>query len=341
MNPPIVLAGIIIVAIVMYCLLAGADFGAGFWDLLCSGPRAKQQRELIASAIEPVWETNHVWLILVVVLLFVGFPSAFSTICIGLAVPLFLILLGIILRGSSYVFRAYFTGNIQTQLYWGKLFSIASCATPLFLGIVIGAISSDTVVLTDAVPNRGWLNTWVHPFPVLVGALSLSLFAYLSACYLTLEAEEPQLQEDFRRRALFAGFVSLLAAFATYAAAGVFAQEILNGLSRAPDVWLVELFAAIASLVAFQGLWVRSYRRARIAAAAQVGLIVLGWGVAQFPYLVRPKLTIAMAAAPVNILVDIEIACAVGAIVLFPSLYLLFSVFKAHRKSVVTENTVS
>jgi len=341
MNPPMILAGIIIAAVIWYCLLAGADFGAGFWDLFCSGPRADKQRELIASAIEPVWETNHVWLILVVVLLFVGFPSAFSTICIGLAVPLFLILLGIILRGSSYVFRAYFTGNIQTQLYWGKLFSIASCATPLFLGIVIGAISSDTLVLTDGVPNRGWLSTWFHPFPVLVGALSLSLFAYLSACYLTLEAEEPQLQEDFRRRALFAGFVSLLAAFATYAAAGVFAQEILNGLSRAPDVWLVELFAAIASLVAFQGLWVRSYRRARIAAAAQVGLIVLGWGVAQFPYLVRPRLTIAMAAAPVNVLVDVEIACAIGGIVLFPSLYLLFSIFKAHRRSVVSKDAVA
>lgn len=341
MNPCLVLAGIMLIAVVMYCLLAGADFGAGFWDLFCSGPRAVQQRELIENAIEPVWETNHVWLILVVVLMFAGFPSAFSTISIGLAVPLFLILLGIILRGSSYVFRAYFTGNIQTQLYWGKLFSIASCFTPLFLGIVIGAISNDTLALTNGVPDRGWLATWFRPFPVLVGMLSLSLFSYLSACYLTLEAEDQQLQEDFRRRALFSGFVSLLAAFATYAAAGVFAQEIRDGLSRAPYVWLVELLGVIASIVAFQGLWVRSYRRARIAAAAQVGLIVFGWGIAQFPYLVRPNLTITMAAAPKNILVDIEIACVIGAIVLFPSLYLLFSIFKTHRKSVVAKNTIA
>ena len=341
MNPPIVLAGIMLVAAVMYCLLAGADFGAGFWDLVCSGPRAEQQRELIEKAIEPVWETNHVWLILVVVLIFTGFPSAFSAISVGLAVPVFLILLGVILRGSSYVFRAYFTGNIQTQLYWGKLFSIASCVTPLFLGIVIGAISSDTVVLTNGVPDRGWVNTWFHPFPVLVGLLSISLFAYLSACYLTVEAEELPLQEDFRRRALCSAFVSLLAAFATYAAAGTFAQEIRDGLSRAPYAWPVEVVTAIASLVAFQGLWVRSYRRARIAAAAQVGLIVFDWGVAQFPYLIRPNFTIAIAAAPVNVLVDIEIACAIGAIVLFPSLYLLFSVFKAHRKSVGTENTLA
>jgi cytochrome d ubiquinol oxidase subunit II len=178
-------------------------------------------------------------------------------------------------------------------------------------------------------------------FPLLVGVLSLSLFAYLSACYLTLEVEDPQLQEDFRCRALFSGFVSLLTAFATYAAAGTFAQEIRDGLSRAPYVWLVEVVAAIASLVAFQGLWLRRYRRARIAAAAQVGLIVFGWGVAQFPYLVRPDLTIAASSAPINILVDIEIACAIGEVILFPSLYLLFYIFKAHRKSVVAENKIA
>ena len=341
MNPQILLAGIMLVAVVLYCLLAGADFGAGFWDLLCSGPRAKQQRDTIAHAIQPIWETNHVWLILVVVLMFEGFPEAFTAITVGLAVPVFLILLGIVLRGSSYVFRAYFAGRVYTQLYWGKVFSISSCFTPLFLGIVIGAISSDTVVVTDGIPQQGWLGTWFHPFPVLVGVLALSLFAYLSACYLTLESDDPQLQEDFRRRALFSGFVSLLTAFGTYAAAGNFAMEIRDGLSRAPYVWLVEVVAAGASLIAFHGLWVRHYRRARIAAALQVGLIVAGWGVAQFPYLVRPNLTIEGTSAPTNLLVDVEIACALGAVILFPSLYLLFRIFKAHRTLAATENPIA
>ena len=338
MNPQTVLAGIMLSAVVLYCLLAGADFGAGFWDLVCSGERRDQQRELIANAIEPIWETNHVWLILVIVLMFVGFPTAFSSICVALAIPVFLILLGIVLRGSSYVFRAYFTGNIQSQLRWGKVFSISSSMTPLFLGIVIGAISSDTVVVNDGISMNGFVGTWLRPFPLLVGVLSLSLFAYLSACYLTLEAEDPKLQEDFRRRALFSGFVSLLTAFATYAAAGSFAQEIRDGLSRAPYVWLVEMGAALASLIAFQSLWFRSYYKARIAAAAQVGLIVVGWGVAQFPYVVRPGLTIMSSAAPTNVLVDIEIACGIGGAILFPSLFALYSIFKSHRKSVTMEN---
>src|ERR1700728_3065790 len=216
MSADLILAGIMLAALVIYSLLAGADYGAGFWDLMCSGLREEEQRALIARAIQPVWEANHIWLILVVVLMFSGYPAAFSGICLGLAVPIFLILLGIVLRGSSYVFRAYFTGSVRTQLYWGKVFSISSSITPLFLGIVIGAISGDAVLVHDGVSENGFLRTWFHPFPLIVGLLSLSLFAYLSACYLTVETDDSELQGDFRKRALFSGFVSVMAAFATY-----------------------------------------------------------------------------------------------------------------------------
>src|ERR1700761_7112917 len=216
MSADLILAGIMLASLVIYSLLAGADYGAGFWDLMCSGARQEEQRALIERAIEPVWEANHIWLILIVVLMFSGFPAAFSGICLGLAVPLFLILLGIVLRGSSYVFRAYFAGDVRTQLYWGKIFSISSSITPLFLGTVIGAISGDAVLMDDGTSENGFLSTWLQPFPLIVGLLALSLFAYLSACYLTVETDNSELQEDFRKRALFSGFVSVMAAFATY-----------------------------------------------------------------------------------------------------------------------------
>jgi cytochrome d ubiquinol oxidase subunit II len=334
MSADVILAGVILAALVIYSLLGGADYGAGFWDLMCSGPRQQNQRDLIARAIQPVWEANHIWLILVVVLMFSGFPAAFSGISLGLAVPIFLILLGIVLRGSSYVFRAYFTGSVRTQLYWGKVFSISSSITPLFLGIVIGAISSNAVLVKDSVSENGFLKTWFHPFPLIVGVLSLSLFTYLSACYLTIETNDAALQNDFRKRALISGLVSIVSAVLTYVIAGDSAKPIRDGLSRAPYVWLIELSAAIAALVAFQALWSRSYLRARMAAAAQVALIVIGWGVAQYPYLVRPGLTIVNSAAPSNIVSDLVIAVAMGAVVLIPSLILLLLVFKTHRKSI-------
>jgi cytochrome d ubiquinol oxidase subunit II len=334
MTADVILAGVVLAALVIYSLLGGADYGAGFWDLLCSGPRQQDQRDLIARAIQPVWETNHIWLILLVVLMFSGFPAAFSEISLGLAVPIFLILLGIALRGSSYVFRAYFTGSVRTQLYWGNVFSISSSITPLFLGMVIGAISSDAVLVKHGISENGFLRTCFQPFPLIVGILSLSLFAYLSACYLIIETDDAALQNDFRSRALFSGCVSLVAAFATYVVAGNAAQGIRDGLSRAPYVWLIEVSAAIAALAAFQALWTRRYQRARIAAAAQVALIVFGWGVAQYPYLVRPELTIYNSAAPTNIVSDLLIAVAMGAVVLIPSLILLLLVFKTHRESI-------
>lgn len=326
-----ILAGVMLVSLILYSLLGGADYGAGFWDLLCSGPRRQQQRHLIEEAIEPVWETNHVWLILVVVLMFSGFPEAFATICTALAVPLLLILLGVVLRGSSFVFRAYFTGSVRTQLYWGKVFSISSSLTPLFLGIVIGGISGDSVLVRDGISQTGYLRPWLQPFPLAVGILSLSLFAYLAASYLTNETNDRQLQEDFRMRALASGLVSLLAAFATYVIAGNSAREIRDGLSASPAVWSIEAFAAMAALIAFHGLWSRHFMRAKVASAIQVGLIILGWGVAQYPFMVRPSLTIDLTAAPANVVLDLIIAVGVGAAVLIPSIVLLLAIFKSNQ----------
>jgi cytochrome bd ubiquinol oxidase subunit II len=190
-----------------------------------------------------------------------GFPPAFSSIAIGLAVPMFLILLGIVLRGASYVFRAYSEGDERMQLHWGRIFSISSSITPLFLGIVIGAISCDATFVKD--PNQnGLLRTWYQPFPLLVGVLSLSLFAFLAACYLTLDADTDDLKNDFRNRALFSGFISVLAAFATYIVAGSDAQQIRDGLSRTPFAWLIELAAALSALVAYHALWALPTRQA-------------------------------------------------------------------------------
>lgn len=332
MNASEILAGVMLTALVLYVLLGGADYGAGFWDLLCSGPRQDMQQRLIEEAIEPVWEANHVWLILVVVLTFTGFPLAYAAISVGLAVPLLLILLGIVLRGSSFVFRAYFAGDTRIQLHWGRVFSISSSLTPFFLGVVVGGISSDTILVSNGVSENGFLRPWVQLFPLTVGILALSLFAYLSACYMAAEAEDVQLQDDFRNRALVSGFVSLLAAFATYVVAGHAAHGIRDGLSRS-SVWFIQTCAAIMSLIAFHALWTRRYRRTRIAAAAQVVLIVFGWGFAQYPYLVRPALTTTNSGASDDVLWPLLIALAVGAIVLFPSLALLLMIFKSHRRS--------
>jgi len=325
-----VLAGIILVALTAYVLLGGADFGGGVWDMLASGPHRARQRDLITRAISPVWEANHVWLILAVVLLFTCFARAFARLAIALHIPLTLVLIGIVLRGSAFTFRSY-GGTRDIERRWGRVFAIASLITPVLLGVSVGAIASGAVREVGKAQREtffaSYVQPWLTPFALTVGLFTLACFAFLAAVYLTLEAKEWELQEDFRRRAIGAG----LAVFVT-AVVGLLlspqAPLVERGLLAAPWATALHVLTGAAALTAFWALWRRHYRIARVAAAAQVALILWGWGLAQFPYLLPPDLTIAQAAAP-RITLELALtAVSAGAIVLFPSLYYLLKVFK-------------
>ena len=318
------LAGIILVALTAYVLLGGADFGGGVWDLLASGPRRAEQRRLISQAIAPVWEANHVWLILAIVLLFTCFPAAFARMAIVLHIPLTLMLIGIVLRGSAFVFRSYGGGG-------GRVFATASLITPMLLGVSVGAVASGAVREQGAASREPFVQLyiapWLTPFTLAVGLFALASFAFLAAVYLTVEAEEPALREDFRSRAIWSG-VAVFVMAAIGLALSPEAPLVHRGLLTAGWALGLHLFTGAAALTVFWALWTRRFRIARIGAAAQVALIVWGWGWAQYPYLLPPDLTIDVAAAP---RVTLELALAavsVGAVLLFPSLYYLLRVFK-------------
>lgn len=332
-NLPAILAGAIAASLNVYALSAGADFGGGVWDLLALGPRRDRQRALVAEAIAPIWEANHVWLILVVVLLFTAFPPAFARLMTLLHIPMTLMLFGIVLRGSAFTFRSYDSRRDNVQRRWSRIFAIASAATPLLLGTVVGAIASGSVndvrLATGTSFREAYVSSWFVPFPVGIGALALALFAFLAAVYLTVEAEDEALRADFRARALWAAAVAALAA----------ALDLLLARQRAPLVWaaltqgnlamVFWLAATVAALSAMFALWKRAYRVARVAAIVEVSLIVWGWALGQFPYLVPPDLTIGNAAAPEATLRLLTIALVLGMALLIPSLRYLFKVFKS------------
>jgi cytochrome d ubiquinol oxidase subunit II len=319
------LAATILVSLTAYALLGGADFGGGVWDLVASGPRKEQQRRLVAQAIAPVWEANHVWLILAIVLLFTCFPAAFARLAIALHVPLTLMLIGIVLRGSTFMFQSYGGGG-------RRVFAYASLVTPILLGISVGAVASGAVRETGNATRQAFIAAyiapWLTPFALTIGLFALACFAFLAAVYLTLEARDRELQEDFRRRALLAGII-----VAANAALGLLlssqAPLVERGLLATRSAAVLHLLTGVAALLAFGALWRRRYRIARVAAASQVALILWGWGLSQYPYLLPPDLTIAGAAAPRVTLELALIALIAGAIVLFPSLYYLFRVFKS------------
>lgn len=329
-NPAEVLAALMMVSLVIYALFGGADYGAGVWDLLARGPRAELQRDLIAHAIGPVWEANHVWLIIVIVLLFTGFPTAFAVVTTTLHVPLSLMLIGIVLRGSAFTFRSY-DPSAMARRRWNRVFSIPSVITPILLGTIIGAIATGEPgrAMTADGPLR-LFSTWLAPFPLAVGFFALNLFAFVAAVYLILETPDPDLREDFRLRALVSAVVLGILAWLVYRLARTEAPTVYTGLSRstwgAPVRFATGGFA-IATFVALGRRW---YHIARLAAMMQTALILWGCALAQYPYLVPPTITVQNGAAPAIVLKLLLAALGAGSVLLLPSLFYLFHVFKRH-----------
>lgn len=323
--------GTMLAALVLYFLLGGADFGGGVWDLLAAGPRRDEQRALIEQAIGPVWEANHVWLILVVVLLFGAFPPAFAAVSIALHVPLTLFLLGVVLRGSAFAFRSY-DPAAGGRRRWGLLFSLASAVAPLTLGACVGALASGRVRVRAGAVEGGFFAPWLAPFPLVTGLFALALCAFVAATYLAREARDRPLQDDFRRRALAAGAAVGLLALAAFALSRAGAPLVHDGLTGRAWTWPFHGLTALAAGGAFWALWRRRYGLARVAVSAQTGLILLGWALSQYPYLVVPDVTVDNALANPKTLDAMALALAAGAPVLLPSLYLLFKIFKAQPR---------
>ncbi len=293
-------------------------------------PRAADTRELIAKAIAPIWEANHVWLILIIVLLFVCFPGAFAAISTALHIPLTLVLIGIVLRGSAFTFRAYDPTPGAGARRWSRVFAISSLLTPVALGVTLGAISGGHFTrdpITGLV-ETDFIRPWFAPYPLAVGLFTLALFAFLAAVYLIRESSDPELKAIFRRRAFVTGLVVGATAALAYFAAGTGAPVIREGL--ASSAWAVPLhiLTGAAAITALVALARKRDRLARLAAIAQGTLIVAGWAFAQYPYLAVPGYTITGEAAPAAVLWPVLVALGIGAIALVPALLYLFAVFK-------------
>jgi cytochrome d ubiquinol oxidase subunit II len=337
---PEVVAAVMVIALNAYALTGGADFGGGVWDLLARGPGRAAQRTLIAEQIAPIWEANHVWLILVVVMLFTAFPAAFAALGIVLHIPLTLMLLGIVARGSSFVFRSYGAHDDASQRRWGRVFAVASIVTPVLLGTIVGAVVSGAAgAAAERLPKAPagpapsyasvYVAPWLAPFPLALGALALAMFAFLAAVYLA--AREPALRDAFRRRALWAEGAMFVTAFGALGVAGMTTPHVMTELMRT-DALVLQFAIAMSALAAIWAIAERRWRLARIAAAAQVSLILWGWVLVQAPYVLPPTMTIRDAAAPRVTLELLLGALAAGALILLPSLVYLFRTFAAERR---------
>ncbi|HFC11625.1 MAG TPA: cytochrome d ubiquinol oxidase subunit II, partial [Anaerolineae bacterium] len=181
--------------------------------------------------------------------------------------------------------------------------------------------------------TNDFISAWFALFPFLLGLLVLSLFAFLAAVYLTNETDDPALQEDFRLRALVSGAVVGIFAFLTLLAARSGAPRLFSGLSQYWWAWLGQAVTGLVSVGAMAAMWKRWYGVARLLAIAQVTAMILGWGVAQFPFIVPPDLTFAATAAPDSVLKPVFVILIIGILLIVPAFAFLYYTFSNNPQS--------
>jgi cytochrome d ubiquinol oxidase subunit II len=312
-----------LVGLALYMVLAGADFGAGFWQLIAGpGRQGEEIREHAHNAMAPVWEANHVWLIFVLTVVWTAYPSAFGSAASTLSIPLFIAGIGIVLRGGAYVLRGGMSTGREQRIV-DTVFSVSSILTPFALGTVIGGIASERVHVGN--PGGGLFSSWLNPTSITVGVLAVASAAYGAAVFLSGDAARlghASLAERFRVRALAAGILAGAVAVAGLVVLRLDAERVFRRLTGGPGLpaLVVSVLAGIATLVL---VWRRRYEPARYTAALAVAATIAGWALAQQPVFLH-GLTVRQAAAPHDTLVAVIVAVLAGAVILFPSLALLF-----------------
>jgi cytochrome d ubiquinol oxidase subunit II len=314
---------LILLGLVAYAVLGGADFGAGAWQLAGgTSERDKEIRQHAHHAMGPVWETNHVWLIFVLVVCWTAYPEAFGSIASTLSVPLFIAGIGIILRGTAYALRSG-TASDREQRRVEVTLAVSSILTPFALGAVAGGIASLRVPVGNAAGDL--VTSWLNPTSILIGVLAVATAAYLAAVYLAADAVRlgrQDLAAAFRARALVTAVVSGAVAIAALAVVRDDAPELWDGLTSGGGLAAV-LVSVVAGTATIALVWLGRFEPARLSASVAVAAIIAGWPLAQRPTFLE-GLTIEEAAADRSVLIAVIVSIALGALLLVPSLGLLF-----------------
>jgi len=316
--------GILLAGVTLYAVLGGADFGGGLWDLLAGTTRrGRAPRALIDESITPVWEANHVWLVFDLVIFWTAFPHAFAAVMTTLALPLWIALGGIVLRGAGFAFRKELS-RLPWQRAAGATFAFSSLLTPFFMGTVIGAIAAGAV---PANASRASLAAWTSPTALLAGFLFVAACGYLAAVYLTGEAArrgDRRMQAYFTRRAQTAGIVAGALSLATLAELHSSSPVLFDRLTgRALPL---AILAGVCGLAVIALLTTSRLKGVRVIAALGVAAVVWGWGVARYPVLLPDTtVTLSNAGAPNDTLVALVVLFIIAVLLIGPAFALLFT----------------
>lgn len=324
----------LVVSFFLYVLLGGADFGAGIIELFSSADNQKPIKKTVYEVMGPVWEANHIWIIIMIVILWIGFPMTYNIVVVYLHIPLTLVLLGITLRGAAFIFRHYDAIKGDSQKLYDRLFRVSCLITPIFLGMTFGALVTGDIKLLEDHPSASFYEIYVHPwlqlFPILIGCFYAALCSFLAAVFLIGEVRD-EARNMYIKKAKVAiiavvalGFLVLITGF-------------LEGRDFVID-FVSNLFAmgaATLSGILLYPLW-RAIRfgrvkRCRFFGGLQVALILFAAAITHFPHVIGTtsgKLDFMQNLAPDSVMNVLGISLIAGGVLIIPGFLHLLKSFQ-------------
>ncbi len=318
-------------SIVLYVLFGGADFGAGIIEMFTSKRNRARTRTTLYHAIGPIWEANHMWLIIAVVILFVGFPEIYSTMSVFLHIPLAIMLLGIIARGTAFIFRHYDAVKDRSHRFYNRVFVWSSFITPLFLGILAGSSVSGKINASAENFADAFIFGWLNFFSVSVGLFTVTLCGFLAAIYLIAEADDDRDRLRFIRKARFMNGAAFISGGVVFLAAGIDGVPLGTWVFRSATGILAVAGATLALLATWYFIAKRNVWMPRILAGAQVVLILLAVTFEHYPdFIILKESSLSLEAhqAPDATMKALGWALMLGSIFILPALYYLYYSFK-------------
>lgn len=319
-------------AILLYFLLGGADFGAGIIELFTSKKNRSKTRNTMYQAIGPVWEANHMWLIIAIVILFVGFPLIYTTMSVHLHIPLAIMLIGIIARGTAFVFRHYDAVKDNMQGVYNKVFVYSSFITPLFLGIIAGSVLSGQIDLNANNFADAYIFSWLNWFSISVGLFTTALCGFLAAIYLIGECKTVEDKKRFIKKAEYMNIAAVVFGAMVFFSAAMENVPLMNWVVY-NKVGLTAVSLASLSLVLLWYLLLKGKTKIlRLLAGFQVTMILVAISYAHFPNFIRLKggevISLYTTIGPDKTIQSLGWALVLGSLLILPFLGYLFYKFQ-------------
>lgn len=325
-------------SLLLYVLFGGADYGAGIMELLPLPKELKEkQTKVINNAMGPVWEANHIWLILIIVILFIGFPPIFAALMTSLHIPMVALLVGIVLRGCAFTFRHYdAVYEEKSQKIYTWIFGLSSLWTSLWLGIIVASLNTEQINLTTLNFYQAYINPWLGIYNLSLGIFVVFIFCFLASIYLIGETSNPELKRIFIRRAYKLNILVVFAGGLVFLTSYLEGTKLIQQFFERPYAFFPIFLASQCFVILWYVTEHSNILLSRFVAATQMALILIGWLMIYAPnalLTVDGPMSFYLSAAPSASLKQLVIALLVGSLFIFPSLVFLLKVFKLSEKS--------